>query len=446
MSTPSSLLRCTGLFAAFWFLPHCCPAQSSAPGQPVSLRLSLKEAVEMAMKQNPERLIARVLAAQADRDRQIALSALLPQAELDASGALQQYNLQEVEKLPERKAAGPYQFIQAGPAFSQNILSLPLIRAYQIGREGVREANADESTARERVTELVVTQYLLVLRAEAAYEAAQSRVALAERLFEQATDLERTGVGLSIDAVRANVELQNERQNLIDTETEARTTKYGLAELLDLPPAQVPEPSDALSFFNLPGYDRAAMIDRALDERPEMQSIKSDERIASLSHKQARDQIFPEISFDGSWSYQGERFNNGIPAYSYEVSLDFPLFTGGRIHAEIERAALEERRIADERRALEDQIVREVKTALDELEAARNSVDVANLGLTLANQEVAQAERRFRAGVTTNIEVVTAQDELARASDNQIEALYRFNQSRANLARAMGEIENTYAP
>lgn len=445
MSTPSSVVRCTSLFAVLCFLASCCIAQSAPTGQPTPERLSLKEAVQLAMKQNPQQLIARIRAQEADRDRQIALSALLPQAQIEASGDVVQYNLQTVEKLPKRTPAGPYQYIEAGPAFSQTILSLPLIRGYQIGKEGVREAAADESVTREQVAQLVVTQYLLVLRAGAAYDAARSRVALAERLFRQATDLEKTGVGLSIDTVRANVELQNEQQTLIDTDTETRTTKYVLAELLDLPPNQLPEPSDTLSFFNLPTYDLADMIRRALDQRPEMQSIKSQERIASLAHKEARDQIFPELAFDGSWSYQGEHFDNGIPAYSYQISLQFPLFTGGRIHAEAQRASLEEQRIVEQRRALEDQIVREVKSALDELEAARNSVEVANLGLKLANQEVAQAERRFQAGVTTNIEVITSQDELARASDNQIEALYRFNQSRANLARAMGEIENTYA-
>jgi outer membrane protein len=63
----------------------------------------------------------------------------------------------------------------------------------------------------------------------------------------------------------------------------------------------------------------------------------------------------------------------------------------------------------------------------------------------LAQEEVAQAERRFAAGVTTNIEVITAQDNLARANDNQIDALYRFNISRAALARATGDIESTYS-
>ena len=115
------------------------------------------------------------------------------------------------------------------------------------------------------------------------------------------------------------------------------------------------------------------------------------------------------------------------------------------IRAEEARAKLEEQHVAEIRRQVEAQIVDEVKSALDELTAARNSVDVANLGLQLAQEEVAQAQRRFQAGVTTNVEVITAQDALARASDNQIGALYQFNLSRASLARATGEIEAMYS-
>ena len=109
------------------------------------------------------------------------------------------------------------------------------------------------------------------------------------------------------------------------------------------------------------------------------------------------------------------------------------------------RADLEQKRIEQNRQLLEASIVREVKSAIDDLDAARKNVDVANLGLQLAKDEVAQADRRFAAGVTTNVEVVTAQDALARANSNQIDALYRFNQSRVNLAQALGEVQNTYA-
>jgi outer membrane protein TolC len=63
----------------------------------------------------------------------------------------------------------------------------------------------------------------------------------------------------------------------------------------------------------------------------------------------------------------------------------------------------------------------------------------------LARDEVTQARDRFQAGVTNNLEVVTAQDELARANDNQIGALYRYNQARASLAYAAGQMEALYA-
>jgi outer membrane protein len=69
---------------------------------------------------------------------------------------------------------------------------------------------------------------------------------------------------------------------------------------------------------------------------------------------------------------------------------------------------------------------------------------VAKLGVQLAQQEVEQARDRFQAGVANNVEVITAQDALARANDNQISAFYRYNQARADLARSVGQVEALY--
>src|SRR5579871_1532952 len=137
--------------------------QQSAPAQTTgTLKLSLKEAVVLGLKQNPQRVIAGILVSESDRNRDIARSALLPQLGLDGHAALSQYNLQAVEKSGPIRA-GPYQFVETGPSFSQTVLSFPQIRTYQIGREGTRGARADERTARETAVTAVVTQYLLVL-------------------------------------------------------------------------------------------------------------------------------------------------------------------------------------------------------------------------------------------------------------------------------------------
>lgn len=420
-------------------------AQSNPAPPAQSIRLSLKDAVQLALKQNPRVMASRLLSLESDRERQISRSALLPQANLTATGLLGQYNKASIQRTSERTTAGPYQMIQAGPAYSQALFDLPLFRSYQIAREGVRESLAVENVTREDVVATVVAQYLLVLRAFAIHDAAKARVALAERLYEQAESLQRTGIGLTIDTTRAEVELQNERQNLIDAETLTHTTNYILAELLDLPPDREPVVVDELEFFDVAEVETTTAIDAALVSRPEMRAQAAKERITRLECKAASEQRAPQIDISGDWLYQGSRFNNGIPAYTYQIDFNVPLFTGGRIHAEIARADLERQRIEQDRRLLEARIVREVKSAIDELNAAHKNVEVANLGLQLTTNEVAQAERRFAAGVTTNVEVVTAQDALARANSNQIEALYRFNQSRVNLAQAMGVVQNTYA-
>jgi outer membrane protein TolC len=125
--------------------------------------------------------------------------------------------------------------------------------------------------------------------------------------------------------------------------------------------------------------------------------------------------------------------------------VSVPLFTGGRIHAEVVKADLEVKKLLQQEDDLRDQIALDVKTALLNLDSARSEVQVANLGVELSKQEVDQARDRFKAGVANNIEVIQAQDALARANDNQIAALYRFNQARADYARSVGQMEKIYA-
>jgi len=67
-------------------------------------------------------------------------------------------------------------------------------------------------------------------------------------------------------------------------------------------------------------------------------------------------------------------------------------------------------------------------------------VRVSEEGLQLAERELAQAQRRYQGGVTSNIEVVDAQTRTERARDNRIMALFQYNQARIDLATAMGAI------
>jgi outer membrane protein len=428
------------------------PASQSHHGSGAVTRipLTLKQTVELALRQNPRRVIARILVDESLNDKDIARSALLPQAEVAARQAIIRFNAQSIIDLPKIGLGnvplriGPFQSITGGAVFSQQLVNFGLIRRFQISREGVKAAKYDEASVRESITATVVSQYLQVLQSDANTKAVEARVKLAERLYQQTTRLEKTGVGTTIDTLRARVELQNEKQQLLDAQTAQNTAIYALAELLNLPRNEEPQPTDTMQFYKIPTFNQQDLIDQALTNRPEMKALLSGERRAELARKAASEQRLPTLAFSGFYLYQARRLSTGEPGYTYAFTLNVPLWTSGRIHAEMARASLESKRLEEEHQDLEDAIERQVKTALDQLQSARNAVDAANLGLKLAQDVVARAERRFAAGVTTNIDVITAQDDLARADDNQIKALYRFNQARADLARAEGDAEAVY--
>jgi len=427
------------------------PAAPTAPtGAPVVVRLTLDQAVALALKQNPTAQIAVLQAAQSEQDKNIARADLLPQANLSVSDAARRINVETgfggripVPGFPQH--AGPFQIFTAGPSFGAPMFDLTLWRRYQAAHKTMEASRASSLATREQVILLVVSQYIGTLRAGANVKASESRVALAQALYDQAADLQKEGVGTGIDTLRANVELQNEKQRLIEAQTDRETSLYALSRLLNLDPRQPIELADSLSFFDTPQADVEESIEQALASRPEWKALESQIHAASHQRQAASESRLPSLRFDGNWAYQGLSAPTSIPTYNYQASINVPLFTGGRIHAEIVRAGLEIQRLEQQRADLRNQIALDVKTALLNLRSARNEVEVANLGVKLAEEEVHQARDRVQAGVANNIEVISAQDSLTRANDNQIAALYRFNQARADLARAIGQMEKLYA-
>src|SRR5207244_13334239 len=121
---------------------------------------------------------------------------------------------------------------------------------YDSAREQANDRNATSRYTREQLILLTVSQYIRTLRAMATVEASQSRVNLAQALYDQAADLQKEGVGTGIDTLRANVELQNEKQRLIEAETDRQTSLFALIRLLHLDPRQAIELGVSFSFFD----------------------------------------------------------------------------------------------------------------------------------------------------------------------------------------------------
>ena len=322
---------------------------SSAKNAP-ALRLTLSDAITMALKENPQVQNANLDVADRQQDVYLRRSALLPQATLGVSDRAERINLGStfgatIPIFPHH--VGPFQVFQAGPEFSTSVFDLTLWRKLQASRASLQGARTDERSLRDQTTLLVVSQYLAALRAGEQLKAAQSRVDLAQALFDQAVQLEQHGIGTNLDTVRAQVELQNEKQSLLVEQTERAKALYGLGRLLDLAPQQPIELTDQSLFSQTPEFPGDASVAGALANRPEMKSLDAQVAAASYDRRAAREERLPSLSLGGNWAYQGTSLPTSIPTYVVGATVSVPLWTSGRIRAEEAKADLALRRLRE---------------------------------------------------------------------------------------------------
>jgi outer membrane protein TolC len=86
----------------------------------------------------------------------------------------------------------------------------------------------------------------------------------------------------------------------------------------------------------------------------------------------------------------------------------------------------------------------QVRSALLDVNANRQQLDVARSNVDLATRALSDEVDRVNAGVDDNLPLVTAQTTLATAKNNLVESLYAYNVSKVGLARAAGVLEQQY--
>ena len=157
-----------------------------------------------------------------------------------------------------------------------------------------------------------------------------------------------------------------------------------------------------------------------------------------------RARSYPKFSVNGNFGGIG-RSVGGIRATGLvQGQIDFTLFDRDR-QGEADQLASRLKRIDDQIADMRCGIDEDLREALLNLDSAAQQVAVAREGQDLARRELELSQDRFQAGTANNVEVVTAQDELARAEENYILAVSSHVDSKFALARAMGDTEKNIA-
>jgi outer membrane protein TolC len=180
-----------------------------------------------------------------------------------------------------------------------------------------------------------------------------------------------------------------------------------------------------------------------MESRSEVKAQQQRVKLASLALDSAAAERYPSLVARGDAGLIGNRVDGSVGTHNVGVVLSVPFFDGqreGRIQESRSQVNLEQIRLLD----VTQQVTLEVRQAVSTLDPARAQVPAAERGLAAAIREMELARERFVMLASSNIELTNAQASLARARDNWIEALFRFNAARVNLARAKGQLEELY--
>ena len=152
----------------------------------------------------------------------------------------------------------------------------------------------------------------------------------------------------------------------------------------------------------------------------------------------------PTVHIDADVGALGPGPSSADRTYSVAAVMRVPIFEGGNTSARVQRAEAELRRREAELADVAAGLRYEVESALLDIKAADAGVEVADRARALSRQQLEQAEDRFRAGVSSSLELVRAQETVANVTEQYIASVYAHAIAKASFVRATGQVERQF--
>ncbi|MGA2633857.1 MAG: TolC family protein [Terracidiphilus sp.] len=417
--------------------------------QQTPYRLTLQGAIQKALQANLNVLVAgtRVDEAQGTRERRLSAD-LLPRVTAQTYANYQNRDLRafgiSLPPIPGfaglPSVVGPFSNYDFRVYAQQNVVDLESYRGLKASERALDANKMDAQDARDLIVRAIATLYLNAQSAEARVNSAQSRVTDSSTLLKLAGDKHEAGTATGVDVLRAQVQLANDRQALLVAQNQVKQSLLSLARNLGMNPGTPLELAEPLDYKSLPQPESEGLVGAALLARADYLSLASQRASLVEQESASRARYYPKLSVNGNFGGIGRSIGGVAPTGLIQGQIDFTVFDHDR-NGEAEELASRVKRIDDQIADLRRGIDEDIREALLNLDSAAEQVAVAREGQDLAQRELEMARDRFQAGTANNVEVVTAQDELARAEENYILAVSSHVDAKCALARAMGDTE-----
>lgn len=430
-------------------------AQTAGDLSPV---LTLDECIAIALRENPtlQREQKNVEIGQSALTR--AFGAYLPSINASA-GYSRQLNVEGGRAVN----IGGQVFVLGPP--EPNSYSLSAIASYNLFNGFAREATYSQarneldaaSLSYERTRQQIVfqvrTQYLDVLRAMQTVRVRRENLELGRQELARVRALYDAG-RIPITTVYAQeADLGTRELDLLTAENALAQAKAVLLATMGLPPDRQAEFAEAsvpttitdsdIAAFRKEIGSPAAVLATALERRSDYRALSARVRAADDAVSVAQAAFMPQLNLASGWSWSNTRVAQFSEFGRYFVSMNVqvPIFDNFGAATQRQQAVLQMEQRQLEQRQLEQQIRTEVRQALLELDAAEKQLDITARALKAAELNFNAASERFRVGAGTQLEYLTASNQLVSARINRIAAIYGYRAAQARVRLAMGTLQ-----
>ena len=440
------------------------PFYGSVTTQPASdqtLRLSLDDAVRRGLENNLglREAVSQEESIRGERDE--ALQEFLPDIEFTADTGFYQHNLVALGFSPsllnEFAPLFPGGKIPAGFStitrdtltegmihFNETLFSGPVIAGWKAAGAAQRSAHFAKMSARGQTIQNVADTYLRAQADASQVDNARANVAEAQTLFYDAHQEHLAGTAPNLDELRARVELKTQQQSLIAAQDALDKDLILLKREIGVDPGQKVTLTDAAPYSDLAEQTLPELIALAYRSRQDYQNLQNQVVGFKAIHSAYRSQRWPTLSFNGYYGTQTVTTVGTHGVMMAQGTLSIPIFREAGLRGGEDASAAQYEAAGADLENLRQQIEEQLRAALLDVTASKQLVDVARSNVDLATVALNDETLRVKAGVDTNLPLVTAQASLTEAQTSLVESIYEYNVSKLALARAAGVLEAQY--
>lgn len=426
-------------------------AQSSQP----TLNLTLTQALEVALSENPTIRIADQEITKQGYAKKGTYAALFPQ--VDLAGSFQHTinkqitymdgmnNISGMEGMSGGIKMGRNNDLSGGVSASMPLISVPLWKSLKISAYDVELSVEKARSSRIELIDQVQRTFYSALLARDAYEVYEQAYNNAIYNHKEIKQKYEQGLAAEYDLIRANVSVKNAEPNMYDAENSLILARWQLKALLGLDLESEIECIGTLSDYEEDLIPDFISTNTDLMDNSDLKLLDIQHDLLLKTKQMQIAQYYPSLSMHFNYQWKSSSNDYRIGHYRWDpysmvgVNLSIPIFSGGKRYSDVKRTQISIDQLKDQRLDAERNLRLAVKQYTDQMNTCIKQYSAASAGVTEAEKSYVITMKRYDTGEGTLLEINDAQLSLTQSQLNLNQSIFNYLVAKSSLEKTLGK-------